>query len=115
MPESENESSSKGIYNIPIVKNDLKSSFFPVHIENSVKELQASLFPPSPRGSGSFLSNFLLKFTPNTEDNEENRVPTVKETTSVRDLFSINRDQIFSFQSPRWPTECQVLYLLHSL
>lgn len=77
-------------------------------LENGVKELQASLFPPSPRGGSSFLSNYFLKFTPNNDDEENRLLPKLKETVSVRELFSINKEQLFNFQSPRWPTECQV-------
>lgn len=73
----------------------------------SVQELQASFFPISPRGAGSFLANFLLKSPLEAED-EENRLNKIKDV-QCRELFSINRDQSFTFQLPRWPTECQVL------
>lgn len=104
MPESESEASAKGCHRMC----HLSELFLYAFLENGVRELQANLFPPSPRGGGSFLSNFLLKFTPNN-DEEDSRLPKIKETISVRELFSISKEQVFNFQAPRWPTECQVI------
>lgn len=78
-------------------------------VEVNVKNLQAALFPiTSPRGTGSFLANFLLK-SPHTDIEENLRLPKIKESQS-RELFSLSKDQSFTFQLPRWPTECQVRF-----
>lgn len=75
--------------------------------EASVKNLQAALFPiASPRCTGSFFANFLLK-SPHADSEDNFRLPKIKESQS-RELFSLNKEQAFSFQLPRWPTECQV-------
>lgn len=80
--------------------------------ETSVRDLQAALFPiASPRGTGGFFANFLLK-SPHAEDDDNFRLPKIKESHS-RELFSLNKEQTCGFQLPRWPTECQVpTYLL---
>lgn len=110
MPEFESEAASKGTYRLCRFYLVHLSFFFCVVnlIENGVKELQASLFPPSPRGGGSYLSNFLLKFTSNNDEDDESQLPRLKETINSRELIAISREQVFNFQSPRWPTECQV-------
>ncbi|XP_018336175.1 cytosolic carboxypeptidase Nna1-like [Agrilus planipennis] len=77
-----------------------------------VKELQEALFPavntPKINNAGGFLTNFLLKFT---GTGQEERAGDTQFTYNKdpKDLFSIIKEPGTAIQSPRWPTECQVL------
>ena len=71
----------------------------------TVRDLQASLFPPTPKTATSFFSNFYLK----TNFDDDLTDDGIKKEAPQRELFSLSRESNFVPQPPRWPTECQVL------
>lgn len=70
-------------------------------LEVTVRDLQATLFPPTPKSG--FFSNFYIK------TNFEEDLDEVKREVPAREIFSLTRESNFVPQAPRWPTECQVL------
>lgn len=78
--------------------------------DSSVKDLQSLLFPISPRKSDSFLSNFFLKSTNSATELEEEHLEQIVRFKDPKELTA--RDADCLSQPSRWPTECQVSYLM---
>ncbi|KRT82071.1 hypothetical protein AMK59_3642, partial [Oryctes borbonicus] len=77
-----------------------------LNCDSSVKDLQALLFPISPRKSDSFLSNFFLKSTSSPRlEIEEEQLEQVVRFKDAKEYTA--KDADCPSQPARWPTECQ--------